>query len=79
MEEIADIEKEHAHEGLLLSKERFKNLVFRHTILMKVNKLKEFNKESYDFMKASLEIQQLVKYEIETRVELIHGKLKESL
>ena len=69
MDEIKDIEQEHAHEGFLLAKERFKNFIFRYRILTKLNKIKEFNKESYEFMKASLEIQSLLKYEVDQHVE----------
>ena len=56
MEEIKEIEDDHAHEGFLLARERFKNLVFRYRVMNKIQRLKEFNKESYDYLKASLEV-----------------------
>ena len=65
MQEIKDLEKEYEHQGLLVAKERFKNFVFRYRVMQRMTRMKEFNKDSYDFMKASLEVQAFVKYEIE--------------
>lgn len=38
--------------------------------------MKEFNKDSYEYIKASVEVQQLLKYEADTRVGLSYHKLK---
>ena len=56
LEELKEIENEHAHEGLIIAKERFKNFLFRYRIMKKLQRIKEFDKESYDFTKASLEL-----------------------
>ena len=44
--------------------------MFRYRVSTKLNRLKEFNKESYEFMKMSLEIQAFVQSEIDQRVQL---------
>ena len=48
-----------------MAKERFKNMLFRYRILNKIQKMKEFSKESYDFTKANIEIQSLLKCGVE--------------
>jgi hypothetical protein len=65
MEEIKEIEQNYALDNYLIAKERMKNLMFRFRILNKVQKLKEINKDTYDFTKASLEVQALLKFECE--------------
>jgi len=39
-----------------LAKEKFKNFVFRWTTLNKILKMKKLDRDSYEFMRASLEI-----------------------
>ena len=58
MEEMKDIEKNYAHFDVVLAKEKFKNFVFRFLILSKVHKMKKFDRDSYEFMKASTEVQE---------------------
>lgn len=38
-----------------------RNFVFRYRLINKVQKLKEMNKDSYEYTRASLEIQHLIK------------------
>ena len=56
MEELKDLEELYAHEGLIVARERFKNMIFRYRVMTKLQKLKELNKESYEYTKAHLEI-----------------------
>ncbi len=65
MQDFKDLELEHEHEGLLVAKERFKGMMFRYRILAKIQKMKDFSKDSYNFAKANLEIQTLLKYGVE--------------
>lgn len=56
LEEIKDIEKEYAHEGLLVAKEKFKSFLFRYRVMTKLHRMKELNKESYHYTKAHMEL-----------------------
>ena len=56
MQDIKEMEQEHQHEGMVVAKERFKNMMFRYRVLNKIQKMKDFHKESYEFTKANLEI-----------------------
>ncbi len=40
----------------MIAKERFKNMIFRYRVSSKIAKMKEYNKDSYEFMKANLEL-----------------------
>jgi hypothetical protein len=53
----------------LIAKEKFRFFAFRWKIMSKVNKMKKFDKDSLEFMKASLEIQAIVKSDIDIRVD----------
>lgn len=68
---------------MIVAKERFKNMLFRYRILNKIQKMKEFPKESYDFTKANLEIQSLLKCGVEKQMQFQHqsllSKLKEAI
>ena len=44
------------HGDLMIAKERFKNMIFRYRVSSKVAKMKEFNKDSYEFLRANLEL-----------------------
>lgn len=52
-----------------MAKERFKGFVFRYRIMNKVQKLKELNKDSYDFTRASLEVQAIIRNDAENLVQ----------
>ena len=65
---MRDLEAENALEHTLVAKERFKGFLFRYRVMNKVQKLREFNRESYEFMRASLEVQALLKDEAEALV-----------
>lgn len=41
---------------MMIAKEKFRLFAFRWKIMNKVHKMKKFDKDSYEFMKASLEI-----------------------
>jgi hypothetical protein len=56
MQEIKDLEDETVHVEQLIAKEKFRLFCFRWKILNKVTKLKRFDKDSDEFMRASLEI-----------------------
>ena len=56
IEEMKEMEKEHAHVDMILAKEKFKMFVFKWRMLAKVNRMKHLERDSYDFMKASLEV-----------------------
>ncbi len=70
MEVIKEIEKNYAHVDVLIAKEKFKTFAFRWMILSKVNKMKKIDRDSYEFTKASLEVQELVKVDIDFRIEV---------
>lgn len=45
----------------MIAKEKFRVFAFRWKIMSKIDKMKKFDRDSYEFMKASLEVQELVK------------------
>jgi hypothetical protein len=68
MDEIKDLEREHAHIDLVMAKEKFKMFAFKWRIYKKVQKMKLLDRDSYDFTKASLEVQEMVKIDIDAKI-----------
>jgi hypothetical protein len=64
---------------MLVAKERFKSMIFRYRVLNKIQKMKDFQKESYDFTKANLEIQSLLKCDVEKQMQFQHQSLQSKL
>ena len=79
MEEIKEVEKHYAHVDVLIAKEKFKAFAFRWTIMSKVAKMKKLDRDSYEFTKASLEVQELVKVDLDFRIEVATKRLREKL
>lgn len=79
IEEIQEVERNYAHMDVRLAKEKFKMFAFRWSILNKVQKLRKLDRESYDFTKASLEVQELVKVDTDFRIEAATKALKAKL
>jgi len=52
-----------------IAREKFRLFAFRWKIMNKVYKMKLFDRDSFDFMRASLEVQEVVKSDIDLRVE----------
>lgn len=78
MNEIKDLEKEHAHIDVVLAKERFRSFVFRWRILSKLQKLSaKFDRDSYDYVRAVVEVQEQLKCDIDARVEAVTQNMKE--
>lgn len=69
LDDYKELESQYSHEGYMVAKERFRNFIFRYRLINKVQKLRELKKESYEFTKASLEIQHLLKEDSATLVE----------
>ena len=76
LEEMEEQEKEYAYFDQILAKEKFRNFLFRWKILIKVNKMKKMDRDSYEFTKASLEVQELVKRDMDLRIEIETSKLR---
>lgn len=75
LEEMRELEQEHAHEGILVAKEKLKNFLFRYRINHRLQRLKDQNKvDSYEYAKAVIEIQTSIKYESEQLIALHCGK-----
>jgi len=73
------MERHYAHVDVLLAKEKFKTFAFRWMILSKVNRMKKIDKDSYEFTKASIEVQELVKTDLDYRIEVATQNIKEKL
>ena len=56
MQEMQDLENEQAHVDEIIAREKFKMFMFRWKVMSKVNKMKLLDRDSYDFMKLSLEV-----------------------
>eukprot|EP00347_Sterkiella_histriomuscorum_P009328 403341630 len=76
MEEMVDQENQYAHFDVQLAQEKFKNFAFRWTIFNKINKMKKFDRESYEFMKANLEIQEILKIDQDFRIHVATQKIR---
>lgn len=53
----------------MIAKEKFRLFAFRWKIMNKINKMKKFDRDSVEFMRASLEIQEIVKSDIDVRID----------
>jgi hypothetical protein len=58
MEEIKEVEKNYAHFDVILAKEKFKSFAFRWMIMNKITKMKKLDRESYEYTKAIVEVQE---------------------
>jgi len=76
MNEIKDLEKEHAHYDIYMAKETFKMIVFKWRILNKVQKMKLLDRESYEFTKASIEIEEMLKTDVDSKIRIAIADLK---
>ena len=79
MTEMKDIENEHLHIDVIMAKEKFKMFAFKWRILCKVNKMKLLDRDSHEFTKASLEVQELVKNDIDSKVAFATSTLRERM
>lgn len=79
MQEITDLEAQYGHIELRIAREKFRLFAFRWRTMSKVNKMKKFDRDSYDFMRASLEIQEMVKIDFDSRISKATDMLKEQL
>lgn len=65
MKEMEELEKQNAHVEQLVAKEKFRLFAFRWRIMKKVHKMGKFDRDSHEFMRANLEVQELVKSDID--------------
>ncbi|CDW71095.1 UNKNOWN [Stylonychia lemnae] len=79
MEEMKEQEKHYEHFEVQMAQEKFKSFVFRWTTLNKVNKMKKFDRDSYEYMKANLEIQEMLKVDIDLRLDILTKKLRDDI
>src|SRR5689334_15206263 len=77
MQELEEMEQEHGHIEVRIAREKFRLFAFRWRIMNRVSKMKKFDRDSYDFMRANLEIQELVKVDMEQRLQKATAELKE--
>ena len=76
MDEIKDLEKEHAHIDQILAKEKFKMFAFKWRMMNKINKMKFLERDSFEFNKAWVEVSETLKIDIDTKISIATEDLK---
>lgn len=79
MKEVEDLEQEKAHVEERVAREKFRHFTFRWRIMKRVSGLKKFDRNSPEFLTASLTIQEMVKRDHDSRILIVTQELRDQL